>query len=185
MAVGTTPSPSILLGAPISATSWISQPFPRYPGHQAGGELPQHPAILDLANAIIAGARDKYTKCLFTRRPTARVLASSGRRRKTSSPSWWWPGASPPGGGTPLSQMRCSSGRATLLRLEIELVRVGIPFMKFGASNLWRAPTSRPPGASAGGGQPQGHHELEPAAPPGPGVGGPPATSSTPSAGRF
>jgi len=90
--------------------------------------------ILDLTNAIISGAREKYTKCLFTRktdgwRPrlfrtateneqSRLVVAQVEDLRKR---------------GVPLSQI------AVLFRagyhsfdLEIELVRLGLPFMKFG-----------------------------------------------------
>jgi DNA helicase-2/ATP-dependent DNA helicase PcrA len=90
--------------------------------------------ILDVANAIIAGAREKYTKCLFTRRPggdrprlykaaseneqSRLVVAQVEELQKQ---------------GLPLRQM------AVLFRagyhsfdLEIELVRAGVPFMKFG-----------------------------------------------------
>jgi DNA helicase-2/ATP-dependent DNA helicase PcrA len=90
--------------------------------------------ILDLANGIIAGARERYTKCLFTRkkeglRPRLFKAASENEQsrlvvgqvealRKQ---------------GVPWSRM------AVLFRaayhsfdLEIELVRAGIPFMKFG-----------------------------------------------------
>jgi DNA helicase-2/ATP-dependent DNA helicase PcrA len=90
--------------------------------------------ILELANAIIAGAREKYTKCLFSRRPDgfrpglyrtadeneqSRLVVAQVRELKRQ--------------GLPLRQM------AVLFRaayhsfdLEIELVRAGIPFMKFG-----------------------------------------------------
>ena len=43
--------------------------------------------ILDLANAIIAGARNNTPSACSPAGPTARAPASSGRRRKTSSPS--------------------------------------------------------------------------------------------------
>jgi DNA helicase-2/ATP-dependent DNA helicase PcrA len=90
--------------------------------------------ILDLANTIIAGAREKYTKCLFTRRPgggrprlyrsaseneqSRLIVAQVEEMRKQ---------------GVSLRQM------AVLFRaayhsfdLEIELVKAGLPFMKFG-----------------------------------------------------
>ncbi len=90
--------------------------------------------ILDVANAIIAGAREKYTKCLFSRRregprpvlfqtgsenEQSRLVVARVRELRRQ--------------GLPLSRM------AVLFRaafhsfdLEIELVRAGIPFMKFG-----------------------------------------------------
>jgi DNA helicase-2/ATP-dependent DNA helicase PcrA len=90
--------------------------------------------ILDLANTVIAEAREKYTKCLFSRqadglRPRlyravneneqSRLVVAQVEDLKSQ--------------GVPLSQM------AVLFRaafhsfdLEIELVRRQIPFMKFG-----------------------------------------------------
>ena len=47
--------------------------------------------ILDLANAVIAGAREKYTKCLFSRKRTANGPGSSAPPAKTSNPAWWFP----------------------------------------------------------------------------------------------
>jgi hypothetical protein len=90
--------------------------------------------ILDLANAVIAGAREKYTKCLFSRkadgdRPRlfrtaseneqSRLVVSQVEDLKRQ--------------GIPLKEM------AVLVRagyhsfdLEIELTRAGIHFVKFG-----------------------------------------------------
>jgi DNA helicase-2/ATP-dependent DNA helicase PcrA len=90
--------------------------------------------VLDLANAVIAGAREKYTKCLFSRqsdglRPRlykpgteneqSRLIVAQVRHLQDQ--------------GLPLKQM------AVLFRaafhsfdLEIELIRAGLPFMKFG-----------------------------------------------------
>ncbi|HEY9074093.1 MAG TPA: ATP-dependent helicase [Desulfobaccales bacterium] len=90
--------------------------------------------ILDLANAVIAGAREKYTKCLFTRkaegeRPRlyraadeneqSRLVVSQVQELQRQ--------------GLPLKEM------AVLVRagyhsfnLEIELTRAGIHFVKFG-----------------------------------------------------
>jgi DNA helicase-2/ATP-dependent DNA helicase PcrA len=90
--------------------------------------------ILDLANAVIAGAREKYTKCLFTRKAAdtrprlfraateneqSRLVVSQVRELQSQ--------------GTPLKEM------AVLVRagyhsfdLEIELTRAGIHFIKFG-----------------------------------------------------
>jgi DNA helicase-2/ATP-dependent DNA helicase PcrA len=90
--------------------------------------------ILNLANAVIADAREKYTKCLFSRRPDglrprlfksateneqSRLVVAQVRHLHEL--------------GVPLNQM------AVLFRaayhsfdLEIELVRAGLPFMKFG-----------------------------------------------------
>jgi len=90
--------------------------------------------ILDLANAVIAGAREKYTKCLFSRQPNgarprlyktgteneqSRLVVAQVRRLHDQ--------------GVPLRQM------AVLFRaafhsfdLEIELARAGLPFMKYG-----------------------------------------------------
>jgi len=90
--------------------------------------------ILDLANAIIAGARDKYTKCLFTRRADGtrprlfRAADEPEQSRLVVSQVQALVDA-----GTPLSRI------AVLIRagyhsfaLEIELMRASIPFMKFG-----------------------------------------------------
>jgi DNA helicase-2/ATP-dependent DNA helicase PcrA len=90
--------------------------------------------ILDLANAIIAQAREKYTKCLFSRQPgglkprlvrtateneQSRLLVAQVEDLRRQ--------------GVALNQM------AVLFRaayhsfdLEIELVRRGLPFLKFG-----------------------------------------------------
>jgi DNA helicase II / ATP-dependent DNA helicase PcrA len=90
--------------------------------------------ILDLANAVIAEAREKYTKCLFSRQPDgarprlyragteneqSRLVVEQVRLLNQQ--------------GMPLSRM------AVLFRaafhsfdLEIELVRANLPFMKFG-----------------------------------------------------
>ena len=90
--------------------------------------------ILDLANAIIAGARDKYTKCLFTRRADGtrpRLFRAATENEQSKLVVAQVQALQEE--GTPLSQM------AVLIRagyhsfdLEIELVRAGIPFMKFG-----------------------------------------------------
>lgn len=90
--------------------------------------------ILDLANEIIAGAQDKYTKCLFTRRADGvrprlfRTASENEQSRLVVAQVQALVDA-----GTPLSQI------AVLIRagyhsfdLEIELVRAGLPFMKFG-----------------------------------------------------
>jgi DNA helicase-2/ATP-dependent DNA helicase PcrA len=90
--------------------------------------------VLELANALMVEAKEKYTKCLFTRRgdslkprlfragsenEQSRLVAAQVKELKRQ--------------GIPLRQM------AVLFRagyhsfdLEIELVRQGIPFMKFG-----------------------------------------------------
>ncbi len=90
--------------------------------------------VLDLANAVIAGAREKYTKCLFSRQPDglrprlykpgseneqSRLIVAQVRHLQDQ--------------GLPLKKM------AVLFRaafhsfdLEIELVRANLPFMKFG-----------------------------------------------------
>jgi len=90
--------------------------------------------ILELANTVIAGAREKYTKCLFSRQPDglkprlyragteneqSRLVVSQVEELKSQ--------------GTPLNKI------AVLFRagyhsfdLEIELTRRGLPFMKFG-----------------------------------------------------
>ena len=47
--------------------------------------------ILDLANTVIAEAREKYTKCLFSRQPDGASPGSTAPPTKTSSPAWWWP----------------------------------------------------------------------------------------------
>jgi DNA helicase II / ATP-dependent DNA helicase PcrA len=90
--------------------------------------------ILDLANSIIAGAQDRYTKCLFTRRADGvrprlfRTASENEQSRLIVAQVQALQDA-----GTPLSQI------AVLIRagyhsfdLEIELVRADIPFMKFG-----------------------------------------------------
>ncbi|MFZ5448980.1 MAG: ATP-dependent helicase [Thermodesulfobacteriota bacterium] len=90
--------------------------------------------ILDLANSIIAGARDKYTKCLFTRRADGvrpRLFRTASENEQSRLVVAQVQALQEE--GTPLSQI------AVLIRagyhsfdLEIELVRAGIPFMKFG-----------------------------------------------------
>ncbi len=90
--------------------------------------------ILDLANAIIAGAREKYTKCLFSRqadglRPCLYKAASENEQSRQVVKLVQDLHRQ----GTPLSRM------AVLFRaayhsfdLEIELTRQGLPYMKFG-----------------------------------------------------
>jgi DNA helicase II / ATP-dependent DNA helicase PcrA len=90
--------------------------------------------ILDLANAIIAGARDRYTKCLFTRRADGvrpRLFRAATENEQSR---------------LVLAQVQALQEQdiplnriAVLFRagyhsfdLEIELVRAAIPFMKFG-----------------------------------------------------
>jgi DNA helicase-2/ATP-dependent DNA helicase PcrA len=90
--------------------------------------------ILDLANEIIASARDKYTKCLFTRRADGvrpRLFRAASENEQSRLVVAQVQALQEE--GTPLSQI------AVLIRagyhsfdLEIELVRAGIPFMKFG-----------------------------------------------------
>ncbi len=90
--------------------------------------------ILDLANAIIAGAQDKYTKCLFTRRADGtrpRLFRAATENEQSKLVVAQVQALQEE--GTPLSRI------AVLIRagyhsfdLEIELVRTGIPFMKFG-----------------------------------------------------
>jgi DNA helicase-2/ATP-dependent DNA helicase PcrA len=91
--------------------------------------------VLDVANAIIAEAQEKYTKCLFTRkndgdRPR---LYRAGSENEQSRLVVAQVKALTRKGGLALKQV------AVLFRagfhsfdLEIELVRAGIPFMKFG-----------------------------------------------------
>jgi DNA helicase-2/ATP-dependent DNA helicase PcrA len=90
--------------------------------------------ILDLTNAIIAGAQEKYTKCLFTRkqegdRPRHVRTASENEQSRLVVAQVQALRQE----GTPLRRM------AVLFRagfhsfdLEIELVRQGLPFLKFG-----------------------------------------------------
>ncbi len=90
--------------------------------------------ILDLANAIIAGAQERYTKCLFTRqaegeRPRLYRAASENEQSRLVVAQV----LDLKRQGVPLKEM------AVLVRagyhsfdLEIELVRAGIPFLKFG-----------------------------------------------------
>ena len=90
--------------------------------------------ILDLANAIIAGARDKYTKCLFTRRADGlrpRLFRTATENEQSKLVVAQVQALQEE--GTPLNKI------AVLIRagyhsfdLEIELVRASIPFMKFG-----------------------------------------------------
>ena len=90
--------------------------------------------ILDLANAIIAGAREKYTKCLFTRKAEGarprlfRAASENEQSRLVVSQVQDLQRQ-----GIPLKEM------AVLVRagyhsfdLEIELIRAGIHFVKFG-----------------------------------------------------
>jgi DNA helicase-2/ATP-dependent DNA helicase PcrA len=90
--------------------------------------------VLDLANAVIAGAREKYTKCLFSRQ-------ADGKR-----PHLFKTGSENEQSLLVVAQIKelqrqglSLSKMAVLFRaafhsfdLEIELVRAGIPFMKFG-----------------------------------------------------
>jgi DNA helicase-2/ATP-dependent DNA helicase PcrA len=90
--------------------------------------------ILDLANEIIAGAGEKYTKCLFSRkseglRPRLFRAASENEQSRLVTALV----RDLHEGGMPLNKM------AVLFRaafhsfdLEIELVRHNLPFMKFG-----------------------------------------------------
>ena len=90
--------------------------------------------ILDLANAVIAGAREKYTKCLFTRkaegeRPRLYRAASENEQSRLVVSQVQELQRQ----GLPLKEM------AVLVRagyhsfdLEIELTRAGIHFVKFG-----------------------------------------------------
>jgi DNA helicase-2/ATP-dependent DNA helicase PcrA len=90
--------------------------------------------VLDLANEIIAGAAERYTKCLFTRkadgvRPRLFRAASENEQSRLVVAQV----QDLQRQGLPLKEM------AVLVRagyhsfdLEIELVRAGIPFMKFG-----------------------------------------------------
>jgi DNA helicase II / ATP-dependent DNA helicase PcrA len=90
--------------------------------------------VLDLANAVIAGAREKYTKCLFTRRengmrPRLYRTGSENEQSKLIVAQVQEMQQQ----GTPLKEM------AVLMRagyhsfdLEIELARAGISFVKFG-----------------------------------------------------
>jgi DNA helicase-2/ATP-dependent DNA helicase PcrA len=90
--------------------------------------------ILDLANEIIAGASERYTKCLFTRKADGvrprlfRVASENDQSRLVVAQVQDLQRQ-----GVPLKEM------AVLVRagyhsfdLEIELVRASIPFMKFG-----------------------------------------------------
>jgi DNA helicase-2/ATP-dependent DNA helicase PcrA len=90
--------------------------------------------ILDLANAVIAGAREKYTKCLFSRqadgdRPRLYRAASENEQSRLVVSQVQELQRQ----GLPLKEM------AVLVRagyhsfdLEIELTRAGIHFVKFG-----------------------------------------------------
>ena len=90
--------------------------------------------ILDLANAVIAGAREKYTKCLFTRqaagvRPRLFRTASENEQSRLVVAQVQELQQQ----GLPLKEM------AVLVRagyhsfdLEIELARAGLHFVKFG-----------------------------------------------------
>jgi DNA helicase-2/ATP-dependent DNA helicase PcrA len=90
--------------------------------------------VLDLANAVIAGAREKYTKCLFTRRQdgaTPRLFRTGSENEQSRLIVNQVQEMEKQ--GTPLKEM------AVLMRagyhsfdLEIELARAGIPFVKFG-----------------------------------------------------
>jgi DNA helicase-2/ATP-dependent DNA helicase PcrA len=90
--------------------------------------------ILDVANAIIAGARDRYTKCLFTRRADGlrpRLFRTATENEQSRLVVAQVQALMEE--GTPLPKI------AVLFRagyhsfdLEIELVRAGLPFMKFG-----------------------------------------------------
>ncbi|MFH1596789.1 MAG: ATP-dependent helicase [Pseudomonadota bacterium] len=90
--------------------------------------------ILDLANAIIEGAQERYTKCLFTHKADGvrprlfRAASENEQSRLVVAQVQDFQRQ-----GIPLKQM------AVLVRagyhsfdLEIELVRAGLPFLKFG-----------------------------------------------------
>jgi DNA helicase-2/ATP-dependent DNA helicase PcrA len=90
--------------------------------------------ILDLANAVIAGAREKYTKCLFTRQPSNtrprlyRAASENDQSRLVVAQVQELLKQ-----GVPLKEI------AVLVRagyhsfdLEIELARAGLHFVKFG-----------------------------------------------------
>lgn len=94
--------------------------------------------ILSLANALIAQAQEKHTKCLFTRRSggaLARLVPAQDENTQSRLVcreilSLW-------GKGVPLSEM------AVLFRasfhsfdLELELTKAGIPFVKYGGLKL-------------------------------------------------
>lgn len=94
--------------------------------------------VLSLANSIISGAREKYTKCLFTQKkggPQVRLIQvrdDNGQSRAICSNI-----AKLRAEGVPLSEM------AVLFRssfhsfdLELELTRNGLPFRKYGGLKL-------------------------------------------------
>jgi DNA helicase II / ATP-dependent DNA helicase PcrA len=90
--------------------------------------------VLDLANAVIAQAREKYTKCLFSRQADGlrpRLYRAANENEQSLQVIKLVQDLKSE--GVPLNQM------AVLFRaayhsfdLEIELVRQGLPFMKFG-----------------------------------------------------
>jgi len=90
--------------------------------------------VLDLANAIIAGAREKYTKCLYSRQPHGlrpRLIRTADEKEQSLLVTSEIKNLLHQ--GVPLPQI------AVLFRaafhsfdLEIELARAGLPFMKFG-----------------------------------------------------
>ncbi|MEJ2091017.1 MAG: ATP-dependent helicase [Syntrophobacterales bacterium] len=90
--------------------------------------------ILDLANEVIAGAREKYTKCLFSRQPDGlrpRLYRAASENEQSRLVVAQVEDLNSQ--GIPLNKM------AVLFRagyhsfdLEIELTRRGLPFMKYG-----------------------------------------------------
>jgi DNA helicase-2/ATP-dependent DNA helicase PcrA len=97
--------------------------------------------ILSLANSLIAHAREKYTKCLFTRRPGGvRARLAPVPDENAQSRFICERILSLRRSGVPLS------GIAVLFRagfhsfnLELELTKAGIPFVKYGGLKLMEA----------------------------------------------
>ena len=97
--------------------------------------------ILTAANAVIALAKERFTKNLWSDRSSAEKPRSSPSKTMQPRPNSWWSACSPTGKpGVPLKE------QAVLFRtghhsavLEIELSRRNIPFMKFGGLKFLEA----------------------------------------------
>jgi len=102
--------------------------------HQAGGELPIHQPILTFTNVLMGQAREKYTKCLFTRRGDGEPPRAIDTRTEPEQALFVCRGIQ-----EELSRGRSVRDVAVLFRaayhsfeVEVELARRGIPFVKYG-----------------------------------------------------
>ncbi len=90
--------------------------------------------VLDLANAIIAEAREKYTKCLYSRQPDGcrpRLVCAADEKEQSLLVTSEVKNLLRQGVSLPQIAVLFRAGYHSF-DLEIELGRAGIPFMKFG-----------------------------------------------------